>query len=271
MFVSSNLLRDRVPLAAGAADAQSAEIREFHTGILRLTLAIEHSRRYWEHVDPPASLPPPARAAKAFEQRWFGSKSLERVRYLTTTFAARYDAFPASLRVLAGWRDMDPATRQLICHWHVQLTDPLYRRFSGSYLVSRRVGQGATIDRDAVLRWIRAEYPDRWSEATCVQFASKLLSAAREAGLVGTRDPRPLAFPRVGDQALAYLLYLLRHTRFDGDLTGNPYLVSVGVDEDWLVARARSLPGVSLRRMMGVLDFEWAYPDLAAWRREVVS
>ena len=32
----------------------------------------------------------------------------------------------------------DPATRQVICHWHAQLSDPIYRRFTGEFLIERR-------------------------------------------------------------------------------------------------------------------------------------
>jgi hypothetical protein len=122
-----------------------------------------------------------------------------------------------------------------------------------------------------VLRWVKAEYPGKWSDSTAVQFASKLLSAATEAGLVAKREPRALTFPKLSDAALAYLLYLLRETRFEGSLTRNPYLASVGLDEDTLASRARALPGVTLRRMMGLVEFEWAYPDLETWAQEVLS
>jgi len=47
--------------------------------------------------------------------------------------------------------------------------------------------------------------------------------AARSAGLVkGLKDPRQLLFPRVGDDALTYLLYLLRGATFGGSLLNNP-------------------------------------------------
>jgi hypothetical protein len=59
------------------------------------------------------------------------------------------------------------------------------------------------VDRNVTLRWVKNAYPDRWSEATYVQFASKLLSAASEAGLISPkRDPRSLLFPKVTDTAL---------------------------------------------------------------------
>lgn len=99
----------------------ASENTEVHTGILRLALAIEDSRCYWEHVD--ANIPAGARARHAFEGRWFGAKSMERVRYLLASFQARYDAFPRALPVLAHWRNMDLPSRQVICHWHLQLSD----------------------------------------------------------------------------------------------------------------------------------------------------
>jgi hypothetical protein len=249
--------------------APGAETTELHTRILRLALDIEDSRRYWEHFDP--AIPAADRPRVAFEGRWFGAKSMERVRYLLTSFQARYDVFPNALPALARWRSMDMGSRQVICHWHLQLSDPLYRRFSDLFLNQRRALANPRVDRDAVLRFMRAEHPDRWSEATLVQFASKLLSAAIEAGLVGKRDPRSLHFPKVSDQALTYLLYLLRETRFDGTLTANPYLRSVGLDEDLFLTRARSLPGLRIRSMLHLVEIDWTHPDLGAWAGEVLA
>ena len=245
--------------------AAPAEATEVHTGILRLALAVEESRAYWSHVDPdlPAG-PASQRALAAFEKRWFGAKTMPRIRFLLPNLAARYDAFPPALSVLHRWHDMDANARRAICHFHLQLSDPIYRRFTGDFLVQRRNSTGANIDRDIVLRWVQREFPDRWSPATCIQFASKLLSAASEACLLSAKkDPRKLLVPRVPDIALAYLLHLLRGLQFQGALTANPYLASVGlVPND---ARLASLPGVQCRRMGDLVDFKWAAPDLRAW------
>jgi len=251
-----------------------AEEHEVHTRILRLALGIEESRAYWASVDP--SVPAAPRTTIAFEQRWFGAKSPKRVRYLLTGFAARYDAYPGALAVLRRWSGMDPQVRRLVCHWHLQLTDPLYRAFAGSFLVARRqsdepvrIGGAATppaIDRDIVLRWVQRTYEGRWGAATCIQFASKLLSAGSEAGLfTPKKDPRQLLVPRVPDVALAYLMYLLRGVRFEGTLMDNPYLASVGLTGAAVAPRLRALPGLGFRRMGDVTDFEWAAPDLPAW------
>ncbi len=248
--------------ATGAA--QATEETEVHTRVLRLALGIEESRAYWANVD--LSVPAAPRAIAAFEQRWFGAKSLERVRTLLANFAARYDAFPEAFAVLRRWPDMDPQTRKVICHWHLQLSDALYRGFSGRFLVERRASGNPAIDRDIVLRWVQRSHPERWGAATSIQFASKLLSAGSEAGLfTPKKDPRQLLVPKVPDLALAYLMYLLRGTRFEGTLLDNPYLASVGLDGGFLEQRLRGLPGLTFRRMGDVVDFEWGAPSLSAW------
>ncbi len=246
-----------------ARPPSGAEATATHTRILRLALAIEESRSYWENVDPSTLVA--NRPIAAFEGRWFGGKSLERVRFLLPNFEGRYDTFPEALTVLCRWRTMDMATRQNICHWHLQLSDPLYRDFTGKYLVERRAVPNAKVDRDVVFRWVKTTFPDRWSDATCVQFASKLLSAASEAGLVSPKRDRSLLVPKVTDLALTYLLYLLRQTRFEGTLTENPYLTSVGLTESYLDQRLRTLTGVTFRRMANLFEFDWAFPSLASW------
>lgn len=253
-----------VPAERPSEPPSCAEATEPHTRILRLTLGIEESRDYWERVQTPGTAS--QRALEAFEQRWFGSKSLERVRFLLAGLSERFDAFPEGLALLHRWRTMDPGTRQVLCHFHVQLSDPIYRQFTGVYLVQRRGLRDAKVDRDAALRWIKQEFPERWSETTCLQFASKLLSAASEAGLISTkRDPRTLLVPKVSDQALTYILYLLRDIRFDGSLTDNPYLASVSLTNGFLDQRLRALTAIRFRRMGHLTEFDWQYPSLTAW------
>lgn len=247
-----------------ATNARPKEETEVHTRILRLALGVEESRAYWENIDP--TVPPGPRAIQAFEQRWFGGKSLERVRTLLANFGARYDVFPEALGVLRRWNGMDPVTRQVICHWHMQLTDPIYRRFTGEFLVQRRTLPKPELDRALVVRWITASYPDRWASSTVIQFASKLLSAAFEAGLVTpNRDPRRPTLPKVSDRALEYILYLLRSVTFSGNILDNPYLLSVGLDRGFLGQRLSALTSIRHRRMVDLDDFGWSHPSLSTW------
>ena len=240
-----------------------AEVTELHTRLMKCALEVEDARAYWQHADLGRG---PATARRAFDEYWFGARSLARIEVLLANFRARFDAYPPSLRVLARWADMDPETRRLVCHWHLQLADPLYRAFSGVYLVERREGGRAELSRELVVAWVGKNGLAPWTMATRVQFASKLLSAAYAARLVTTnRDPRRLAYPRVGDAALGYLFYLLREVDFAGTLLQNPYLASVGLAGEQLDERLRGLSVLRYRRQADLADFGWRHASLLEW------
>jgi hypothetical protein len=252
------------PATVPAPGTMPVEETLVHTRILRMALSAQESRAYWAQVDP--AVPPASRAVAAFQGRWFGGKSLDRVRLLLANFVARYDAFPPALDVLRRWRGMDQSTRLVVCHVHLQLSDPIYRSFTGRFLPDRRARPHMTLDREGVLRWLDDQYEGRWGTATRIQFASKLLSAASEAGLVSPKqDRRELLSPRIPDLALAYVLYLLRGVRFDGALFDNDYLLSLGLAPALLEARIRALPGLRFGRMGELVDVQWEHRDLAAW------
>ena len=239
-----------------------SEQREVHTRIMKCALEVEEARAYWQHVTSRT----PAEAQVAFDEYWFGAKSMARVKVLLTNFRARYDAFPPSLDVLHHWHDMDPVTRAVIGHWHLQLADPLYRAFTGEFLVERRMALRSEVTRDLVVSWVSQHGRERWTMATRIQIASKLLSCAFAAGLVATsRDPRPLVFPRISDDALTYLLYLLRSVEIEGALLDNPYLKSVGLEGGFLQEQLRDLRGLDYSRQGDLHDYGWRYPDLLSW------
>jgi hypothetical protein len=223
---------------------------------------VEDSRAFWARADEATSVS----AQQAFDEYWFGARSLARVEVLLSNMRARFSAFPAALAVLHGWQHMLPETRRVICHWHLQLSDPLCRRFTGAYLAERRAGVRPEVTRDLVAGWVGQHGPGHWTLTMRIQFASKLLSAAYSAGVVtSNRDPRPVGTPRVPDEALEYLLYLLRETEFEGTLLDNPYLRSVGLDGAILAERLRGLPGLAFRRQGDLTDFGWRHQDLRAW------
>jgi len=242
------------------------EVTGLHTRLLRMGLVAEESRAYWSQADP--EVPQAQRVDTAFSQRWFGSRSLTRVRYFIVNLDYRFMAWPQALQALRRWRPEDPVTRSLICHWHVQLSDPLYREFTGTHLALRRVHPEPTADVDGVVRWLNQSLGDRWAPATTRRMASGLLGAATEAGLcrVASKGPRTVLRPAVPDQALAYLLYLLRGISVEGKLLDNPYLLSVGLDGEALEPRLRrGLPGLGYRRIGDVREFDWEASGLPAW------
>ncbi|ADG68901.1 conserved hypothetical protein [Planctopirus limnophila DSM 3776] len=240
-----------------------SETTAFHTRLLKCSLEVEHCRAYWHRV---AEAADDTITQIAFKEYWFGARSLPRVTRLINDFRHRFDQFPPAMSILHRWGTMDSSTRRLICHWHLQLADRLYREFTGGFLVDRYSAGRTEMTRDVVVRWIDHSAPQRWTTATRIQFARKLLFSAGEAGILkGTRDPREWQAPRVTDEALSYILYLLREIQFQGTLIDNPYLASVGVTGPELERRSRTFPDCPLRRQGELFEFSWRYKDLAEW------
>jgi len=238
----------------------SREETEIHTRLLRCTLAPDECRAYWRAMAEHGALT----RSLAFETYAFGQKSEARVEVLLANMRARFDAFDDSLSALQAL-SLDAADARLVAHWHVMLSDPLYRAFA-VFLQARREVGARDVTRDEVSRWVEAQQPGRWSGATRNGWASKLLTTAREAGLVSTRkDPRTLDLPHVSDRALLYLLHLLRGVQIQGSLLDNAYLYSVGLDGGILLDRLRGLRGVTVHKMGELIDLRFDHAGLTTW------
>jgi len=247
---------------------RSSESNQYHTRLLGCSIEVEHARSYWKHVE---QLTAEDVTKTAFSEYWFGARSKSRVQLLLTNFRERFDAFHPALQVLHRWTQIDAQSRRVICHWHLQLADRLYREFTGRWLVERRLSGRTEVARDLVVRWIGELTSDRWMTSTRIQFARRLLYSASEAGLLqGKRDARQLQTPRVSDEALTYLLYLLRDIQFEGSLPENPYLASVGISGRDLERRLRALPSFRFRKQGDLFEFGWMYDGLLEWAEATV-
>ena len=188
-------------------------------------------------------------AEAAFEAGWFGHRSLTRMRELLTNLRARYEAFPggtAGAAPLAGHGRRHPeADLPLASAAQRPALPPVQRG-----LPARSPASGAA-HASASSRWctwLGDAGGGRWSGSTRLQLASKLLSTAHSAGLIqGKRDPRPIVFPLVPDDALTYLLHLLREVDFEGTVLENPYLRSVGLEGELAQRSAQAPAGPELR------------------------
>jgi hypothetical protein len=240
------------------------EATTVHTRILRCMLAVEDCYAYWKHVD--TRVPPAERSKVAFEARWFGTKTEARVKTLVGDMLERFDAFPSALAALHAKGSVPAYLRPFVCHLHAQLADPIYRRFTGDLLPRRRALGHASIDLDLVSAWVEGEEAGRWAPVTRTKFASNLLATALDVGLVqGRRDPRKVARPHVPPAILGYALHLLREVSFEGSLTDNPYLRSLGVEVDRFATYALEIPGIRFASVGGVAEIAFEEPSLARY------
>ncbi len=240
------------------------EVETPHTKLLRVSLLVEESSLYWQQRS--LAWSKAECLERAFEERWFGNKSMSRVRSLLNEFGYRYDSYPNTLKILVEWQPRDWLTRQNICHWHLQLTDPLYRSFTDVFLNQRRIAQNPMVNRDIVARWVTQQQDKAWSVSTTNRMATGLIASAAEAGLCsGETGDRSLSFSGVSDQALTYWLYVLKDLSFQGTLLNNPYWRSMGLTGSILDQRLGRLSCLEFRRLADVYEFNWEYPDLTTW------
>ncbi len=253
---------------AAIATESPAESRTGHSRLLKCALVVEESRDYWRHIEEFRANSSEIRTDNqaAFQEYWFGARSEKWVKEIMLNMRARYEAYPMALEGLSGWTSMLPQDRHVICHWHCQLADMHYRRFTGEYLVDRREALKPELYRQSVINWVTENVSDSWTMVTRTRMAGQLLSTAYAAGLVTKkRDPRPLAYPSVSAEALTYLLYLLRDIDIDGTQLDNPYLRSVGLSERLLSDRIGRLSAVTYQSKGGIQTLEWRYPSLVTW------
>jgi hypothetical protein len=227
-------------------------------------LATDDCYAYWQKAN--TTIPTAERAAVAFAERWFGLKSEARVRTLMGDMLERFDAFPEALRLLQELGSVPAALRPWLCHVHTALADPIYRQFAGVLLPERRALGYTTVDREQVARWVSELYPERWAGVTLLKFGSNLLATAFEAGLlVDRRDPRQLSAVSAPEVVVAYTLYLLRGVEFEGSLTDNLYLRSLGVSPASFRFIAGRMPGIRFAELGGVAELTFLEPSLHAW------
>lgn len=242
---------------------QYSETVDAHTRMMKCTLEVEPSRSYWQAC---ASNGSPISKDQAFEKAVFGSKTFLRIERLMADMRHRYDEFPFALEVLGKWNPMELSDRVLICHWHTQLVDPIYRKFTGEYLVERYYGPSGTVDNDLAARWIEVAMPGRWQIPTRKKIASKMITSARTAGIVASnRNAVTVQFPRVSDLALTYLMYLLKEINYKGTAISNPYLASVGIDSEEAIRRLRKIQHLGFCRQGELISFEWQHSTMLDW------
>lgn len=205
------------------------EVVSLHTGLLRLGLAVEHSVRFWTRARTDSPLSELREAA--WREKWFDDLSKSRVHYLVGQLGKR---FPFPARELLDFSPRaEHRSNALVCHWHLLLSDPLYRAFASEFLFGRWAVTDASVDLATTREWLKSRpLTADWQPTTLGRMASGLLSAATEAGLCEGRGStgKTLRLPTVDRDDIKYLHRML-------SLAGavhqfKTYLMSVGQTVD---------------------------------------
>ena len=190
---------------------------------------------------------------------------MARVQTLIRQFDWQFGSLPQALPVLNSWSEVDADTRRLVCHWHLQFSDPLYRAFTGTFLPGRIAAGRPEVTKDLVVQWIESINPGQWQTRTRMRIANNLFHASKEAGLSeSSRDPRTATSCYVTDLGVSYLANILREVQFDGTIMDNPYFRSVGLEDGALESRLKSLRCIEFRKQGSLVEFGWKHETFAA-------
>lgn len=198
------------------------EEKKEHTGLLRLGLDLKSSVTFWQRAPLRISIAELLELAQS--QSWYPQHSNARVKYLVTHLHRRFPE--SSRRVLRTWKPEESGQAPTVCHWHLQLSDPIYRDFTFQFLLSRWSTGSDEVEIDQVERWLERRGGNRrWSQSTLRRLASGLFSAATEAGMLGgSRSRRVLRKPQVSARSIEYLNELL--AGLDEPVDPAPYLLT---------------------------------------------
>lgn len=172
-----------------------------HTGLLRMGLEVDASRLFWTNASSHETSR--ERRVRAQAEGWYPEFSDARLRYVLAELERRFP--PATRKALQAWRPEQQSA--LVCHWHLQWSDPLYRDFTSSYLVAAWAMPQQNVGVTDIEGWLfqRGTHHD-WSPSTRRRLASGLLGAATEAGfLTGHGRRRELRTVGVDRTSLSYL------------------------------------------------------------------
>ncbi len=205
------------------------EVNQEHTGLLRMGLEVDSSVTFWSRAEPGESAS--ARRSRAIAEGWFSGLSEVRQKYLLSELGKRFP--DGVLPALKAWKPEQESQSSLVCHWHLQWSDPLYRVFCTDFWVSRWASPEATIDNKAVQGWLekRGSHTD-WSPSTLRRLASGLLSAVTDAGLCqgSGKNRRELRVLQATPKSLAYLMAFLSQ-QADTGVSEDAYLCGISVTE----------------------------------------
>lgn len=165
-------------------------------------LEVGLSQTFWSRAE--AGEGAKDRWLRAREQAWYPALSEARLRYVMSELERRFPT--RALTALDKWRP-NQGQAPLVCHWHLQWSDPLYRDFSSGFLVGAWAKLDARVCVSDVDQWLaqRGSHPD-WLPSTRRRLASGLLSAACEAGfLKGSGRDKELRTVMADAECISYL------------------------------------------------------------------
>jgi len=207
---------------------------EASTTMMKVGARLEESRSYLNFVNFEDSLK--KQKEKAWNEQWFGFLPEQILETVVFALYQRFGQFPLIVKVLKTWIDkgLDNHDFKLLCHFHIQLTEPYYRWATGQYFYQRYNEGFDDIPSNILGKQLEKAFGKEkdLSSQSYQRLARGILSTARDTGILKGKAEKFFAHPLVSIEFLGYLVYALYHFKFPfGEFVTSPYIQSVIKDE----------------------------------------
>ena len=163
-----------------------------HTDLLKVGARIQESKIYLQNRN--FSISKEDTVSKAFSEKWFGFKSQTYVKRLISRFELRFSKFPEAFLLLRSWVEkINLKDFKNICHFHIQLTDPYYRWFTGVYLGNLIFLGYEEIPTESLISSFEELVTTPMSVKVKRTLALRLKTAARDCGILEGKTDKKIS------------------------------------------------------------------------------
>lgn len=153
---------------------------------------------------------------RIIRERWFPSRSDNRVKDLTKVFKSRFLGFDVAFGFLKlNIQLFQNNDWKWVILAHLVLTDPLFRWFTCEFLPSIPLGYDFT--KDQVSRNIQNQIGEHVRATTRITYSSKLISSMKSLSLLKGRSKFMRVPLELSNLGFYYFLFLLKSIDFDID------------------------------------------------------
>ncbi len=146
---------------------------------------------------------------RAIREGWFGSKSKDYSRRIVSALYSRISEYRSGFALLKNSVDeLEPLDLRMILHFQLHLSDPYYRWITGVFFPARRRDGFRFVSVDELSLAFADRVETDVKSVTIRSYSSKILTLARDLGVLKGKSRKEFDTPIVTEKALLYILYV---------------------------------------------------------------
>ena len=180
-------------------------VTEPHFFSYRVGARFLETKEYIQKVSPDETLS--GITERAIREGWFGSKSKDYARRLVSALYSRISEYRTGFALLKNSVDeLEPLDLRMILHFQLHLSDPYYRWITGVFFPERRRDGFLFVSVDELSIAFAERVETDVNSVTLRSYSSKILTLARDLGILKGKSKKEFDSPIVSEKALLYIL-----------------------------------------------------------------